>query len=107
MSGQVIELDDAGFAAGVALGVVVVDFYGAWCPPCKLLDPVLARIAADFAGRATVARVNVDDYSEAAADNSVIDIPTLIFFKNGSERRRLMGAHSETTIAAELNRLLA
>lgn len=105
--GQVVELTDDAFAAAVKSGVVLVDFYGTYCPPCKMLDPVLENLAKTFAGKAVIAKINVDDNSEAAVDNQVDDIPTLILFKNGEEAERLFGAQKEETLSGELERLLA
>ncbi len=100
------ELTDETFAAGVAEGVVLVDFYGTYCPPCKMLEPVIEQLATDFADRAIIARVNVDDNAEAAVDNMVEDIPTLVFFKNGEAVARLFGAQKIETLAEELEHLL-
>lgn len=103
---EILELSDETFAAAVAKGVVLVDFYGTYCPPCKLLEPVIEQLADDFAGRAVVACINVDDNSEAAVDNSVEDIPTLVIFKDGEASARLFGTQKPETLAAELERLL-
>lgn len=107
MSGAILELTDAEFADGVKEGVVLVDFYGTYCPPCKLLDPVLEKLAAEYAGRVRVIKVNVDDNSEAAVDNAVEDIPTLIIFNKGEAVERLFGAQKFETIAGELDRQLS
>lgn len=107
MSGQVLELTDESFAASTASGVVLVDFYGTYCPPCKLLEPVIEQLAEDFADRAVVARINVDDHSESAVDHTVEDIPTIVMFKDGVEETRLFGAQKLETLAGELTRLLA
>lgn len=106
MAGEVQELTDATFAEKTAKGVVLVDFYGTWCPPCKLLDPVLEQLAGDFSGRAIIAKVNIDDHAEAAVDNAVDDIPTLILYKDGVETIRLFGAQKLGTLSGELERLL-
>ncbi len=107
MSGQILELTDATFKAQVGEGVVLVDFYGTYCPPCKQLEPVVAKLAEDFAGRARVAKVNIDEHSEAAVDHTVDDIPTIVIFKDGEEKARLFGAQKYDTLAGELARLLA
>lgn len=107
MSEHVVELTDADFKEKTAQGVVLVDFYGTWCPPCKLLEPVIEQLAENYAGRAMVAKVNVDDNSEAAVDNSIADIPTVILYKNGEESSRLFGAQKLETLSAELDRLLS
>lgn len=106
MAGEILELTDATFAQNTGKGVVLVDFYGTWCPPCKMLDPVLEQLAGDFAGRAVVAKINVDEHSEAAVDNTVEDIPTLVLFKDGVENKRLFGAQKLETLAGEMDRLL-
>lgn len=107
MSDGIVELTDDTFAEGVKDGVVLVDFYGAYCPPCKLLEPVVEKLAADYAGRVRVARVNVDDNSEAAVDNSVEAIPTVVLFKDGAARQNLFGAQKYETLAEELDKLLS
>ncbi len=101
------ELTDADFGEAIQSGVALVDFHGTYCPPCKLLDPVIEQLAADYAGRALVAKINIDDNAEAAVDNAVEDIPTLILFKNGTEAARLFGAQNAKTLAAELDKLLS
>lgn len=106
MANDVVELTDADFAEKTAGGVVLVEFYGTYCPPCKLLEPVLEKLAVDYAGRVRVMKINVDDNAEAAVDNTVDDIPTLIFLKDGEEIGRLFGAQSVETLAGELDRFL-
>ncbi len=106
MSGAILELADDGFAEAVREGVVLVDFYGTWCPPCKLLEPVIEKLAADYAGRVRVARLNVDENAEAAVDNAVEDIPTVVIFRNGEAAGRLFGAQKYETVAGELDRVL-
>lgn len=103
---EIVELSDETFGSAVAKGVTLVDFYGTYCPPCKLLDPVIEQLASDFAGKAQVAKINVDDNSEAAVDNSVEDIPTLVFFKDGEAVKRLFGAQKLETIRTELEKIL-
>lgn len=107
MADSIQELTDADFAGAVRDGVVLVDFYGTWCPPCAQLDPVIEKIAGDYAGRVRVAKVNVDEQSEAAADNAVEDIPTIIIFRKGEAAGRLFGAQKYGTVAGELDRILA
>lgn len=103
---EILELTDAEFAEKTGRGVVLVDFYGTWCPPCKLLEPVIEKLAEDFAGRAAIARINIDEHSEAAVDNAVADIPTIILFRDGQEEARLYGAQGLETLTEELERLV-
>lgn len=107
MAGNVVELTDDTFAAATEKGVVLVDFYGSWCPPCKLLEPVIEKLAEDYDGKAVIARINVDDHSESAVDNTIENIPTVLIFKNGEEIDRLFGAQKVETLAGQLDKLLA
>lgn len=103
---MIIELTDSTFSEALRPGVVLVDFYGTWCPPCKLLDPVMEKLAEDYDGRVAFMKINVDENAESAVDNTVEDIPTLLFFRDGSEQLRLFGAQKYETIATVLDRLL-
>ena len=107
MTARPIELDDASFAEAIAKGTVLVEFYGTWCPPCKLLEPVLEELAEKCAGRAVVAKLNVDENSEAAVEQSIADIPTCIVYRDGVEKKRLFGAQSLDTLAGVLEQALA
>lgn len=106
MPGSVVELTDDSFNESIAHGVVLVDFYGTWCPPCKMLEPVVEKLAELYDGRAVIAKLNVDEHSGAAVDQAVDNIPTLILFKNGEEAERLFGAQKLETLTGELDRLL-
>lgn len=103
---EVRELTDETFAEATAKGVVLVDFYGTYCPPCKLLEPVIEKLAEDYDGRAAITKINVDDNAECAVDQAVEDIPTVIVFKDGEAVKKLFGAQKVETLAAELDRLL-
>ena len=107
MSENVKELDDDTFNEGIAKGIALVEFYGTWCPPCKLLEPVLQELAERFAGQIQFAKINVDECSESAVEQSIADIPTLVFYQDGVEVRRLYGAQSVETLQEVLNILLA
>ncbi|MDR2390864.1 MAG: thioredoxin family protein [Planctomycetota bacterium] len=102
----VLELTDADFVSVTGSGVVLVDFHGSWCPACRLLDPELEKLAAAYSGRIRIARLNVDENSEAAVDCLVEEIPTLIFFRDGREIERLFGAQTCETLADRLDRFL-
>lgn len=78
---------------------VLVDFWAVWCGPCKMLEPTVEAIAADYAGKATVARLNVDDNPEIASRYGIKGIPTLILFKDGAERDRIIGVTPKEKIA--------
>ena len=83
--GKVTSIGNQEFAASVeqATGTVIVDFTASWCPPCKMLAPVLERVAEKFDGKAAFYKVDVDENVETAAKYGVSTIPNLLFFKNG------------------------
>lgn len=81
---------------------ILVDFWAEWCGPCKMLAPTLDELASEHAGRAVVAKVNIDDAPELAARFGITAIPTLILFKGGQPVRTLQGVASKTVLAASL-----
>ena len=106
MTAAIRELDDASFNGAIASGASLVEFYGTWCPPCKMLEPVIVALGEKYAGKALIAKVNVDDNSESAVENSIADIPTTIVYKNGTEVKRLFGAQSLDTLSLALESAL-
>lgn len=82
-------------------GVAIVDFYTDWCGPCKMVAPVLDRIAEERED-VTVGKVNVDLDGELAAQYGVMSIPTLVIFKDGKEINRSVGAKNKAGILALL-----
>jgi len=81
---------------------VLVDFWAEWCGPCKMIAPVLEELAGEQSGKAVVAKVNIDESPELAAQFGITAIPTLIVFKNGQVVKTLRGVQSKSTLTAAL-----
>jgi thioredoxin 1 len=77
---------------------VLVDFWAAWCAPCRMLAPTVDQVAADYQGRAKVVKLNVDDNAETSARFNIRGIPTLLLFKNGELKEQIVGAASKDHI---------
>ena len=86
---------------------VLVDFWAEWCGPCKMIALAIEELAADFDGKAKVAKVNVDEQPKLAQEYGVRSIPTLLFFRDGKVAEQLVGAAQKDTLAEKLNSLIA
>jgi thioredoxin 1 len=87
-------------------GLVLVDFWAAWCGPCKLVGPVVDEIAKDYSGKVKVAKVNTDENPDLASRYKIMGIPTLMFIKNGSIADTMVGAVPKGQIQSKLDQLL-
>lgn len=101
MSDKVQDVTDQSFEMDVLKSgdPVLVDFWAAWCAPCRMLSPTIDQVAQDFAGRAKVVKLNVDDNRETSAKYGIRGIPTLLLFKNGELKDQVVGATSRENIA--------
>lgn len=85
---------------------VLVDFWAPWCPPCRMLSPVMDEIAAEKEGVAKIVKVNVDENQELAKRYKVQSIPLLLFFKGGELKDQLLGAANKKTLLSKLEALI-
>ncbi len=107
-STNVLQLNDSNFDREINQGTlpVLVDFWAPWCGPCRMIAPVLDKIADATVGKAVVAKVNVDEAPGVASRFRVSSIPTLLFFKNGEVNGQVVGLHSVADLTAKLTALI-
>ena len=105
---QPIHINDTEFENKVLKSTtpVVVDFWAPWCGPCRMIAPVLENIAAEYADKVIIAKVNTDENSQWARKYGVQGIPTLLFIAQGQIKDRLVGAAPAPTIKAKVEELL-
>ena len=81
---------------------VLVDFWAAWCGPCRMLGPIVEELASDFDGKAVVGKVDVDNNQNISMEYGIRNIPTLLIFKNGEVVDKLVGVSPKEVIAEKL-----
>jgi len=84
----------------------LVDFWAPWCGPCWIVAPFVEELAGEYAGRVVVAKLNTDEHQDWARKLGIRGIPTMIFFSDGQEVDRIIGAAPKKTIQARLDALL-
>ena len=108
MAANLLQLDNSNFKDTVAKSAtpILVDFWAPWCGPCKAIAPILEELSSELDGKLTIAKVNVDDNGELAAQFGVRAIPTLLLFKGGVVADQYVGmmdkASLKTKLAAKL-----
>ncbi|UTW00451.1 thioredoxin TrxA [Marinomonas rhizomae] len=105
MSDNTIQITDAQFAEEVLNSEipVIVDFWAPWCGPCKMIAPVLEDVAAEYAGKVKVVKLNVDENTETAPKYNVRGIPTLLIVKGGEVVATKVGAVSKSQLVEFVN----
>jgi thioredoxin 1 len=103
-----VEVTDATFSSEIeqSSGLVLVDFWATWCGPCQIVAPVLDQLADDYAGRARVAKLDVDSNQRTAMRFNVRSIPSILFFKNGQHVDTVVGAVPKAVLEGKIKQHL-
>ena len=88
-------------------GIVMVDFWAVWCGPCRMIAPTVEELAKEYAEKIKVMKLNTDENPEVASRYKIMGIPSIIFFKNGQEADRIVGAVPKPQLKAKIDSLLA
>ncbi len=109
MSGKVSEVGDQTFESEVLKSdkPVLVDFWAAWCAPCRMLAPVVEAIAEKYDGKAKVVKLNVDENTVTSGKYNIKGIPTLLLFKDGVIKEQIVGNTTKDTISKMIDNHLA
>lgn len=95
--------EDTFDAAVNAAPLAMVDFWATWCGPCKMMGPIVEKLAGEYDGKALVAKVDTDEEADLAEKFDVSTIPTLVFLKNGAEFERKIGVTPEAALREVLD----
>lgn len=104
-----VQVTDSSFTSEIEQvdGLVLVDFWAAWCGPCQVVAPILDQLATEYQGRAKVAKVDVDANQRTAVRFNVRSIPSILFFKNGQHVDTVVGAVPKTTLEGKIRQHLS
>ena len=85
---------------------VMVDFWAEWCGPCRMVGPIIEELAGQYADKAIIGKINVDDYDEVSEEYGIRNIPTILFFKNGVLMDKHVGAASKNQLEEKLKAII-
>ena len=108
MAGNLLELTNETFdeEIGASELPLIVDFWAEWCGPCRMVAPVLEQIASENEGKVSLAKLNVDDAPAVAQRFGIMSIPTLMVFKDGAAKKRIVGAKGKGQLLEDLAEFL-
>lgn len=87
--GNLAQLTDENFQQTIAKGLTLVDFYATWCGPCRMVAPIIEQLAEKVEGKATIAKLDIDQAQQTTSAMQITSVPTLILFKDGKELKRV------------------
>ncbi len=105
---MVVDVSDQNFESEVIKSTVpvLVDLWAPWCGPCRMVGPIIEKLAEEYDGKAKFCKLNVDENQQTAARYSVMSIPTLLFFKNGERADTVVGAVPGQVLKPKIDALL-
>ena len=90
-----------------AQGVVMIDFWAAWCGPCRIISPTVEELSKEYGGKVKVLKLNTDENSDIASRYQVMGIPTLMFFKDGTKLDQIVGVVPKQFLKAKIDSFLS
>jgi len=103
-----VEVNDSNFDQSVLKSKtpVLVDFWAAWCGPCRMVEPIVEELASEYESKVTVARLNVDENPKTASQYGIMSIPTLLIFKDGAPVSNIIGFRPKAELQRNLDAVL-
>lgn len=95
----IVKGTDQNFKQEISEGLVLVDFWAAWCGPCKMIAPVLEELDADMDDKVKIVKLDVDENQQTASEYGIMSIPTLLFMKNGETVDKVVGFRPKEALA--------
>jgi thioredoxin 1 len=108
-SANIVNLTQQNFADEVLKSAtpILVDFWGEYCPPCRMIAPILDELAEEYSGRVRIGKVNVENEQALAVEYRITAVPTLLLFQNGQVVQQIRGARSKKEFKASLDQVAA
>ena len=108
MSEGIVEVTTSNWHTEVikAQGLVMIDFWAAWCGPCRMISPTVEELAKEYSGKIKVLKLNTDENSEIASRYKIMGIPTIMFFKDGNKLDQIVGVVPKQHLKAKIDSFL-